>query len=348
MAKANTIQALDASKKSSAPEPPNADVELMKLTLHHAGIPTADLTHDQVRQAYAKQRANADATAAERDRRWREEFQQRVQRDQEDWARRALERHGVDPTGMTTQEIQKRLDAFRREAEQQRREDQQRQLAEQRRRRGEILFAAAGCPELHVRNLDKIDDNARWRAEHDLLVERLKYADPFLFALVGISGPGKTQIAVNVIHRACADLMTARYIKVLNLFQKFRRAYTPRAKGEAGEREDDILAEFVAFDVLVIDEVHQRAESEYEQNALTNLLDLRYDACKGTILIANQTKEQFGSSMGPSVISRIHQCGEVRECNWPSYRKPGSWREHSQEPRRPSGVQQPRSRVYDS
>lgn len=337
-----------ASKKTSASsEPPNADVELMRPTLHRAGTPTAGMTDDQVREAYQQHRAKEEATAAEKDRHRRDDFQTRVRRNLEESARRALEQRSVDPTGMTLEEMQQRLDVFRREAEEQRREEEQRRQAEQRRRRGEALFNAAGCPELHVRNLDKIDDNPQWLAARDKIVDRMKYADPFIFALVGISGPGKTQIGVSVIHKACLSLLTARYVKAFNLFQMFRRAFTQRAKGEAGEREDDILAALVAPDVLVIDEVHQRGESEYEQNALTNLLDLRYDARKGTILIANQTKERFAQSMGPSVISRIHECGEAIEANWASYRKPGSGAQHSHELRNPSGVQQPRLRVYD-
>lgn len=58
-----------------------------------------------------------------------------------------------------------------------------------------------------------------------------------------------------------------------------------------------------AYDLLVIDECHQRGETAFEQNTLTNLLDRRYDARKCTILIANQSKAEFSESMGDSVVS---------------------------------------------
>lgn len=78
----------------------------------------------------------------------------------------------------------------------------------------------------------------------------------------------------------------------------------------------------------VVHNCHQRAETLYEQNTLINLLDRRYDERKCTVIIANQTKEEFAAAMGDSVVSRIHETGDAIICDWPSYRKPGTnWRQ---------------------
>lgn len=198
-------------------------------------------------------------------------------------------------------------------------------IADRRRYESERLFRTANCPLRHVEDLDKIDEaqNAAWIAKRDLLVAQAGYAAGFMVALIGVRGTGKTQLAVSVIHRCCAVGINCAYVKVMDLFKDMRRAYSPAAV--RGEREVDIIEKWSKVTLLVIDEAHQRAETAWEQNTLTNLLDLRYDARKCTILIANQTKEEFSASMGDSIISRMIETGQAIECNWPTYRKAGSW-----------------------
>ena len=39
------------------------------------------------------------------------------------------------------------------------------------------------------------------------------------------------------------------------------------------------------------------------------------------IIIANLRREELVKSLGTSIISRMHEGGEVIECNWPSFRE---------------------------
>lgn len=202
------------------------------------------------------------------------------------------------------------------------------------------LFKGANCPRRHIEHIEIVDEgqNSRWIAVRDLLVEQARYANGFLVVLLGIRGVGKTQLCVSVIHRCCQSQLTCAYIKALDLFRDLRRGFAQVGRGERAEREDDLATEWVKPDVLVVDELHERAETQFEQNSLINLLDRRYDAMKCTILIANQTKEEFASAMGDSVVSRIHETGEPIACDWTSYRKPGSWRQgNGARLREPSG-----------
>ena len=64
-----------------------------------------------------------------------------------------------------------------------------------------------------------------------------------------------------------------------------------------------------------------RGETEFENRVLDNLVDLRYDAGLDTILISNQTREEFGKPLGLTIISRIHESGDIIECKWESFRK---------------------------
>ena len=72
--------------------------------------------------------------------------------------------------------------------------------------------------------------------------------------------------------------------------------------------------------LLVIDAMEVRGETDFENRILDYVIDLRYDSGMDTILISNQTKEEFSKSVGPSIISRVHQVGDTIECNWPSFR----------------------------
>jgi DNA replication protein DnaC len=69
-----------------------------------------------------------------------------------------------------------------------------------------------------------------------------------------------------------------------------------------------------------IDEAHERGSTDWENRTLTNIIDHRYDAMRCTLLLSNQSKEQFAESVGPSVTSRILETGEAIICNWPSFR----------------------------
>jgi DNA replication protein DnaC len=128
-------------------------------------------------------------------------------------------------------------------------------------------------------------------------------------------------------------------VKAADLFRDIRRAYVPVARGEAGVSEVGIVDTWASFDLLVIDEFHQRGETAAENNLLVNLLDRRYDQRLCTILIANQSVEEFSDAVGDSVVSRINETGEIVPFNWPSYRKPGNWKQTPGAPRRePSGA----------
>jgi DNA replication protein DnaC len=137
-------------------------------------------------------------------------------------------------------------------------------------------------------------------------------------------------LAVSVIDHVCHAGKSARYIKALDLFREIRRAFVPVERGRSAESEADLVEQLAGYSLLVIDECHQRGETAWEQNTLVNLLDRRYDAMRATILVSNQTREEFSAAMGDSIVSRIHETGDAIVCEWGSFRRPGAWREVAQ------------------
>jgi DNA replication protein DnaC len=307
-------------------------VALMILTLDRAGVKVRDRHPDSVRETYAEWRREedeqqasagrmkADFEAETRKRAFREDLQNK------------LSRADVDPTGMSDDEL---VQAWQRRTA----ELEAQAIEERRRARIEWLFRQSEAPLRHTLDLDRITYGGQWVERRDLLVSQARYANGYLVALLGMRGTGKTEMATSIIRRCCREMMTCRYVKALDLFKIFRGAYTPVARGSAGVDEKDVIDTWTAYDLLVIDEVHQRGESDWENNTLVNLIDRRYDACGCTLLIANYaTRGEFSQAIGPSVASRINQVGEAILCEWPSFRKPGAWKqEHGAPLRNPSG-----------
>ena len=146
--------------------------------------------------------------------------------------------------------------------------------------------------------------------QHDL-------AGACLLRAVGGRGPGKTQLAVCAMHRACLAGQSTRYVKALDFFAEVKAAYSSYVK----EEERDVIKRFCSPTLLVIDGMEERGETSWEARMLSHLIDRRYDDLKDTILIANLKAEEFKKSIGTSAASRLHETGGIVPCEWASFRE---------------------------
>lgn len=152
-----------------------------------------------------------------------------------------------------------------------------------------------------------------------------------IVALLGARGTGKTQIAHNLLGVAIAKYLhewstwkgQPRYTSAAKIFRAMRDAQK-RQRGDEGDNESQTIARFVEPKLLVIDEAHERGETDFENRTFTEIIDDRYANNRTTILISNLSKAEFSKSIGPSIVSRIHEAGSTIECNWPSFRTPGA------------------------
>jgi len=179
-----------------------------------------------------------------------------------------------------------------------------------------------GFPERHIAAAEDCDIRDP-HPQFDAVVKKIKSASRgAIFVLVGPRGTGKTQIAVDATIPRFANpyidySQRPRYAKLADIFRDIRASY----------REDSMDSEVVVFrkyckaSVLVVDEAQERAETDFENRTFTQIIDKRYDAMLDTIIISNLTKDEMARSMGLSVVSRIHECGECIECDWPSFRE---------------------------
>jgi DNA replication protein DnaC len=135
--------------------------------------------------------------------------------------------------------------------------------------------------------------------------------------LLGNRGAGKTQMGACAIRIACKKELPAKYCKAIDFFLDVRATY----KKDSPKTEQDIIQEYRKPFMLVVDAIENRGETDFENTLLNHLIDIRYDDCKDTILISNQTEQAFATSMGASIVDRIYECGVLIICNWKSFRR---------------------------
>lgn len=81
-------------------------------------------------------------------------------------------------------------------------------------------------------------------------------------------------------------------------------------------------AAYCRLKLAVIDELHECDDQKMKDRVLTDILDRRYSANTDTVLISNQTAEDFQATTSDSVLSRLAQHGAIVPCEWESFRKP--------------------------
>lgn len=134
-----------------------------------------------------------------------------------------------------------------------------------------------------------------------------------IILLCGKRGNGKTRMAAEFAIRQGSS----RYRTAMRFFLEIRATFSNRDVSEL-----EIVDDLAQADLLILDEMQERSETDWENRLLTHLIDARYAEKRPTILISNLTKRELAKSLSPSVIDRIRGNGVSVEFNWDSYRKP--------------------------
>ena len=168
---------------------------------------------------------------------------------------------------------------------------------------------------------DSGGDDSAWSATYNYLKGRLGGGS--LFLLTGPRGTGKTQMATCLGRLYSLELACSRYMRVADLYMIIKATFN----NEGSESQIiDELSGRVRWDsdnlprLLVLDEMHDRGGSEWEDRVLNQIVDARYGAKLDTILITNDRGAALKDKIGPSIISRADETGGIIECSWDSFR----------------------------
>jgi len=147
-----------------------------------------------------------------------------------------------------------------------------------------------------------------------------------IVVLVGERGLGKTTIAAQlIIERALDDGLLPwhrrpPYRKLVKLIARFKALYADFGSIDV----EYLLARHDSFcrdhPLVIVDELHDCDDQRMKNRVLTDTVDKRYSNLVDTVLISNQTPEDFIKTTSDSVLSRLKEHGRIIRCEWESWR----------------------------
>ena len=170
-----------------------------------------------------------------------------------------------------------------------------------------------GIPKRYRASSWSPDDPGEWREPYTKARKVIKAGA--ILSLVGGRGSGKTRLAIEVARRVNAK--GTKYMSAMDVFLRLQACYRKTAK----ETEVNVLNELSRCQVLILDEVQERGNTEWEDRVLTHLIDKRYGALLPTILIANLRPDELKKRLGSSIIDRMAEGGGLLEVTGQSHRR---------------------------
>lgn len=169
-------------------------------------------------------------------------------------------------------------------------------------------FVATTPEQKHVRGTCK--------AFRDQITQGPKWA---ALVLMGEFGTGKTLLACELAESLIEKFgLSVRYVTAQAMVSEIQAAY--RTEGKSEETE---LMRFAQFDVLVIDEIDAKRDSDNANLLLTEVINRRYNAEKPVVVITNQPFDGLAKFVGGRVHSRLHENAFVCSFDWQDFRKGG-------------------------
>lgn len=136
-----------------------------------------------------------------------------------------------------------------------------------------------------------------------------------IFLLLGPRGTGKTHLACALIRLWVEEDGTARYAEAGDYFLALDHAREKETRSAL-----EVEREYLAPELLVLDAMEERADTPAKDRMLSRLINKRYAALRDTLLITNETEEQFMARAGDSIADRIRDGGGAIVCEWASLR----------------------------
>ena len=135
--------------------------------------------------------------------------------------------------------------------------------------------------------------------------------------LHGGVGTGKTHTACAILSKAINSGFSGLYTRFPAMMREVKQTY----KSGADVTESEALWKFTHPDLLVVDEIGIGHGTAYEEITLSEIMSMRYDELKPTILVSNLSLAEITSSVGDRVVSRMSdRGGMVFHFDWESFR----------------------------
>jgi DNA replication protein DnaC len=209
------------------------------------------------------------------------------------------------------------------ENENAKRAEMEREAAEKQ-RQWERRLGESGIPVRFMdRTLEKFEaKNEGQKSAHAFATE---YAEKFSEILktgrsaifCGKPGTGKTHLSVGI----GLSVMKRGGIVLFTTVQRMMRRIKDAWRKDSDESESDVVSLFSSPDLMIIDEIGVQFGSDFERNAMFDVLNERYENRLPTLLLSNLSPSEVKVFLGERVFDRLREDGGA--CvpfNWDSHR----------------------------
>lgn len=141
----------------------------------------------------------------------------------------------------------------------------------------------------------------------------LKHGASLVFT--GTPGTGKTHLGCALVRALLERDYSAAYVNAMDMLSAVKDTW-----GQAGQRSGDVVSQFIAPQMLVIDEVGLQGQSNVDYSLLFAIINGRYERRRPMVVISNKTPKELSQHLNERVMDRLVENSEILTFEWPSFR----------------------------
>lgn len=135
--------------------------------------------------------------------------------------------------------------------------------------------------------------------------------------MTGKPGTGKTHLSIGIAREIMDKGYTAIFTRVIEMVRSVRETYSK----ESNKTEKQVINLYASPDLLILDEVGHQFGSDHERMIMFEVINLRYEALKPTILITNLDLPELRQALDERTEDRMREGGgRVIVFDWQSFR----------------------------
>jgi DNA replication protein DnaC len=115
----------------------------------------------------------------------------------------------------------------------------------------------------------------------------------------GPAGTGKTHLAAALVRAAADARQQVTFLRCSDFYREIRRSFTSELSAE------DVESRYQQEPLLVLDDMAAGSLSDFERREMLNLLDIRLNSLRPTVVTSNLGLEQIALQMDERIASRM-------------------------------------------